>query len=76
MLAVLGCAVVAPQVPGHFQGLVRVGASQGETALAAVTPSALEAPRGSPVSASALPRGWISTLEFSGSLGYTRSGKY
>lgn len=29
-----------------------------------------------PVSASALPRGWISTLKFSGGLGHARNGKY
>lgn len=35
VLAMLACAMVAPQVPQHLQSLMRVAASQGETALAA-----------------------------------------
>lgn len=61
VLAVLWCDTAPAQVKGCFQRLVQVDASQSETAPAAITPSELEASCGSPVSASALPWGWIST---------------
>lgn len=37
-LAVLAHVTMAPQVPGCSQGLVLVGASQGETTLATISP--------------------------------------